>query len=70
MGLNLEYLIQVGAVAELILDHGWPADSIDFERGEFDALASDHEGRVSLAVEAKARVCLALTASTACSGSG
>ncbi len=33
VGLNLEYLIQVGAMAELLLDHGWPADSIDFERG-------------------------------------
>ncbi len=29
---------------------------IDFERGEFDALASDQHGRVVLAMEAKARV--------------
>jgi hypothetical protein len=56
VGLNLEYLIQVGAMAELLLDLGWPADSIDFERGEFDTLASDPQGRVCLALEAKARV--------------
>ena len=56
VSVNLEYLIQIGATAELILDHGWTPDSIDFERGEFDALGSDPGGRVVLAMEAKARV--------------
>ncbi|MFQ6169966.1 hypothetical protein ACK8HX_00035 [Oryzobacter sp. R7] len=56
VAINLEYLIQVGAVAELILDHGWPANQIEFERGPFDALGLSGDGRVELAVEAKARV--------------
>lgn len=55
VSINLEYLIQVGATAELILDLDWPSDLIDFERGEFDALALDND-RVVLAMEAKARV--------------
>jgi hypothetical protein len=55
VSLNLEYVIQVGAAAELILDHGWPADRLDFERGEFDTLAYRSDGSVGLAVEAKAR---------------
>lgn len=54
VSINLEYLIQIGATAELVLDHGWPPESIDFERGEFDALASVGD-RVVLAMEAKAR---------------
>ena len=56
VSLNLEYLIQVGATSELILDHGWPPEAVDFERGEFDALGHDSDGRVCLAMEAKARV--------------
>lgn len=56
VSVNLEYLIQIGATAELVLDTGWPPHLIDFERGEFDALASSHNGRVVLAMEAKARV--------------
>lgn len=40
VSLNLEYLIQVGATAELILDHGWVPHHVEFERGPFDALAS------------------------------
>ena len=31
--------VDAGATEELILDHGWSAGSIDFERGEFDRLA-------------------------------
>ena len=38
VSINLEYLIQIGATAELVLDHGWSSNAIDFERGEFDAL--------------------------------
>ena len=34
------------AAAELILDHGWPADRLDFERGEFD-ICSRIERRVA-----------------------
>lgn len=56
ISINLEYVIQVGATAELVLDHGWSADRIGFERGEFDAVGYDEEGRVMLAMEAKARV--------------
>jgi hypothetical protein len=55
MSINLEYVIQVGTTAELILDHGWPAHRVGFERGEFDAVAFDETGRVVLAMEAKAR---------------
>jgi hypothetical protein len=55
VSINLEYVVQIGATAELVLDHEWPPQCIDFERGEFDALASA-EGRVVLAMEAKARM--------------
>ena len=69
VGLNLEYLIQVGAMAELLLDHGWPADSIDFERGEFEP--SDPIPMAACALRWRPRrESLALTASRACSGSG
>ena len=56
VSVNLEYLIQIGATTELIEDLGWPPDELDFERGEFDALGHGPDGRVILAVEAKARV--------------
>lgn len=56
MSVNLEYVVQIGATAELVLDHGWPHEDIDFERGEFDALAYDETGRAVVAIEAKARV--------------
>jgi hypothetical protein len=36
----VEYLIQIGATAELVLDHGWTPHAIDVERGEFDAVAA------------------------------
>ena len=55
VSVNLEYLIQIGATAELVLDHGWPPQAVDFERGEFDALGYDPHDRVVLAMEAKAR---------------
>jgi hypothetical protein len=52
--LHTEYLIQIGAYAELVLDRGWPPAKLDFECGPFDIEGG--EGRVTLAVEAKARV--------------
>lgn len=55
MSVNLEYLIQIGTTAEFVLDHGWPADPVGFERGEFDAVSYDSTGRVDTAMEAKAR---------------
>lgn len=55
ISVNLEYIIQVGATAELVLDHGWPPTQVGFERGEFDAVTYDHAGRVVLVMEAKAR---------------
>ncbi len=56
VSVNLEYIIQIGATAELILDHGWPPDRVGFEQGEFDAVAYGDLARVVLAMEAKARV--------------
>lgn len=55
VSLNLEYVIQVGATAELFRDHGWPKEALDFERGEFDAFGYGPDGRVLLAMEAKCR---------------
>ena len=55
VSVNLEYLVQVGATAELVLDHGWSSERVGFERGEFDAVAYDEGGRVAMAMEAKAR---------------
>lgn len=52
--LHTEYLIQIGVVAELIEDCGWAPGQLAFEQGEFDALGH-RDGRVQLAVEAKAR---------------
>ena len=56
VSINLEYLIQIGATAELVLDHGWSASDIDFERGEFDAIGVGDETQALLVMEAKARV--------------
>ena len=55
VALNLEYVIQVGATAELAREHGWPKGELDFERGEFDTLGYGPDGRVLLAMEAKCR---------------
>jgi hypothetical protein len=54
VAVNLEYVVQIGATAELVLDHRWLADAIEFERGEFDALGN-RNGRRVLAMEAKVR---------------
>src|SRR5262249_40517949 len=55
VSINLEYLIQLGAVCELLAFYGWPGSDVDFEVGEFDALGHNGE-RVVLAMEAKARI--------------
>jgi hypothetical protein len=52
--LHTEYLIQIGALAELVDDHGWSIGDLAFEQGEWDLLGYDGD-RVTLAVEAKAR---------------
>jgi hypothetical protein len=56
VSINLEYVIQIGATAELVLDPGWSPSDIDFERGEFDAVGVGPGDRVLLVMEAKARV--------------
>lgn len=58
MSLNLEYLIQFGATAELIKFYGWPGVEVDVEVGEFDAVAYQG-GRVVLANRIGTRVELA-----------
>lgn len=55
ISVNLEYLIQIGTTAELVLDHGWPPDRVGFERGEFDAVTYGEHGEIVVAMEAKAR---------------
>ncbi len=55
VALHTEYLIQIGAYGELVLDLGWDPADLQFEMGEFDTLGLE-EGRTVLAVEAKARI--------------
>jgi hypothetical protein len=52
VSVNLEYLIQIGATAELILDHGWSPQAVGFERGEFDAVTYEDNDEVVLAMKA------------------
>jgi len=53
--VNQEYLIQLGAVAELNQLHGWPSERLRVELGEFDAAALDDSGTSVLLMEAKCR---------------
>lgn len=53
--VNLEYIIQLGAVAELA-SLGWTPNRLRVELGEFDAACLDREGRPEVLMEAKARV--------------
>lgn len=53
--VNLEYLIQLGAVAELNEVHGWPVDQLRVELGEFDAAALSEGGSTAVLMEAKCR---------------
>lgn len=58
--LHTEYLTQIGAYGELVLDHGWSRHALAFEMGEFDILGfaatPDLHERAALLVEAKARI--------------
>ncbi|WP_369192243.1 hypothetical protein [Streptomyces sp. R08] len=56
VAVNLEYLIQMAAAAELLVDHGVAGEDLCFEQGEFDAVVEDSGGLPVLAMEAKARV--------------
>lgn len=56
VALNTEYLIQIAAYAELVLDHGWLPASLSLEMGEFDLVAVDRAGDPVILVEAKARL--------------
>jgi len=55
VSLNTEYLIHIGASAELVRVHGWSREEVLLEVGEFDA-ACVADGRTVLALEAKARI--------------
>ncbi|WP_405803513.1 hypothetical protein OG729_00520 [Streptomyces sp. NBC_00210] len=55
LALNLEYLIQLAAAAELISVHNVAGADICFEQGEFDAVV-ETDGAPVLAMEAKARI--------------
>ncbi|MFJ8113389.1 hypothetical protein [Streptomyces sp. NPDC096132] len=55
VALNLEYLIQMAAATELLVDHQVAGADICFEHGEFDAVA-ESGGVPVLAMEAKARI--------------
>lgn len=53
--VNLEYIIQLGALAELA-SLGWPRERLRIELGEFDAACLDGDGKPKVLMEAKARV--------------
>lgn len=55
VSLNTEYLIHMGAAAELVSGGNWSPREVLFEVGEYDA-ACEVGGRIVLAMEAKARV--------------
>ncbi len=55
VGVNLEYIIQLGVLGELHSVLGWPLESLRMELGEFDAAVVDEDGAPLLVVEAKAR---------------
>lgn len=55
ISLNTEYLIHIGAAAELVREQGWSSEEVLLEVGEFDATGVV-DGRTVLAMEAKARV--------------
>jgi hypothetical protein len=55
MTLHTEYLIHIGAYAELVLDHDWPAARLALDMGPWDLHGLRSDGSVSLLMEAKAR---------------
>lgn len=54
--VNTEYIVQLGAVGELVTTWRWDAQDLQVEMSEFDIAAFGPDGRVILAVEVKARV--------------
>lgn len=54
--VNTEYIIQLGAVGELVSAWGWAAQDLQVEMTEFDIAGFGPSDNVVLAVEAKARV--------------
>lgn len=52
--LNREYLIQIAAFTELVLDHGWPSVRTAFEHDALDLATFGTGGRCVVAGEAKA----------------
>lgn len=56
VAVHMEYLIHIGACAELILDHGWNPQDLSFECGQLDIWGHGFSNEVILGVEAKARV--------------
>jgi hypothetical protein len=55
VSLNTEYIIQIGAAAELVTRWGWLPNEVLLEVGEYDA-ACELGGRITLVMEAKARL--------------
>jgi hypothetical protein len=55
VGMNLEYIIQLGVLAELAMLYRWPTSQLRMELGEFDASAVDAQGKPAVLMEAKAR---------------
>jgi hypothetical protein len=53
--LHTEYLIHIGAYAELVLDHDWPRERLAFDMGAWDLHGLRRDGSISLLMEAKAR---------------
>ncbi|MCT9934532.1 hypothetical protein N5079_30435 [Planotetraspora sp. A-T 1434] len=51
--LNREYLVQIAAFSELVLQHGWPARRVAFEYDALDLAALDDSGRAVVVAEAK-----------------
>jgi hypothetical protein len=56
VGVNLEYVIQLGVLCELSSVYGWPRHQLRMELGEFDAAALHLDGSPTILMEAKARV--------------
>ena len=54
--VNTEYIIQLGGVGELVTTWQWEPQHLQVEMTEFDIVGYGPDGRVVLAVEAKARV--------------
>ncbi|MGP3920438.1 hypothetical protein [Nonomuraea sp. 10N515B] len=51
--LNREYLVQIAAFAELVIEHRWPARRVAFEYDALDLATLDGSGRPVVVAEAK-----------------